>query len=680
MDVCALLYGFRTADVADASAKALALEAARASFLRHDPAFMFEEHVKRSCCDIVQSKFGSDAADAYFTHLFTIIRHDIQHIDAFLAAVLNTVVLELNFQTRLSLDGVMGRPEAVVFEGTAEYFPVSMVHGNDVFGIQVTDLPSNETALPTWNIRHPELELREPHLRRILPQDVSGLLAATERDRVGALLIVDPAAGIGDFRISDRYACLADKVSRHTIYCLSGSPEQIGKTAREIAERYPDCIVRTRIYVRRRGAETSLRAVLVCENVPELPDIVVTPGDWRRLTFVEAAPIDRELTHPDVDMLSFFGGVTDRVIFREDREVGRWEACPIKRPLLLSSSAPLPEEVRSRISDATEIYHTLTSLDGGMLIPSEAPGHATYIHATGTGEVLLDLGDERHNVEGSPIYRNAARDTDRRLVGRIGAESIMRVDGDAMPLVFTPILHRWHSHFIIQCLPRIQIIRDLGSDVALLVPDSLRPKQLEMIELLGIPPERIIKVPSGKTVQADRLLVPIAWRLAFSKYTTATYQELVNHFQCGLSAPYRRILISRESRKTWRNLLNYDTIRQLLVDRYGFEEVAPERLSLEEEVKLYSDAEVIVGAEGAGLYGSVFSSKGTTVLSICDEDYAMPILGTLAYQRDFDVGYVFGESMRADADLPRRLSFGHADFVVDPRRVEEAVVAVLDGR
>ena len=676
MDVSALLYGFRAATVADASGKALALEAARASFQRDDPQFPFDEHVRRSCCDIMQLKFGGDAADSYFTTLLTIIRRDVQHIDAFLATVLNSVVLQLNFQTRLSIDGVIGQTEAVIFEGTAEYFPVAMVNGNHVFGIHVTNLVQNDATLPGWGARHPELDLREPHLRCAIPNDVSGLMAAAGRDRVGALLIVDPASGVGEFRINQRYAYLADKVSRHTIYCLSGTPEQILKTARGFAERYPDCIVRTRVYVRRQGAELARRAVLICENVPELPDVMVSAGDWRRLTFVEATPKQGRI-HPSVDVVNYFGGETDRVELLENKEVGRWEPCPIRRPALLSSSAPLPLEARSRISDDTEIYHTLVGIEGGMLIPSEGPGHATYIHATGNGEVLLDLGDERRRIEASPIYRNATLDAAGQLTGRIEADSIMHVDGDAIPLAFTPNLHQWHSHFIIQCLPRIQIIRDLASNAAVLVSEKLRPKQFEMLEILGIPSERIVGIPSGKIVQADRLFVPRAWRLAFSRYTTAIYQDLVDHFHCDPLSPRRRILISRESRKTWRNLLNYETVRQLLVDQYGFEEIAPEQLTLEEEVKLYNSAEVIVGAEGAGLYGSVFASRGSTVISICDEDYAMPILGTLAYQRDFDVGYVFGESMRADTDLARRLPWGHADFVVDPRRVEEAVATTL---
>jgi hypothetical protein len=51
----------------------------------------------------------------------------------------------------------------------------------------------------------------------------------------------------------------------------------------------------------------------------------------------------------------------------------------------------------------------------------------------------------------------------------------------------------------------------------------------------------------------------------------------------------------------------------------------------------------------------------------------MPILGSLAAIRGFDIGYVFGESFRSDRDVERRLPFGHADFIIDVDRLSQAV-------
>ncbi|KAJ8137361.1 hypothetical protein OY671_009426 [Metschnikowia pulcherrima] len=111
----------------------------------------------------------------------------------------------------------------------------------------------------------------------------------------------------------------------------------------------------------------------------------------------------------------------------------------------------------------------------------------------------------------------------------------------------------------------------------------------------------------------------------------------------------------------------------MLVEDFGFEVISPEKSSSSEEIAAYANAEVVVGAEGAGLYGAVFSGPKTKYITVCDEDYVMPILGSSAAIRGFDIGYVFGESFRSDRDVERRLTFDHADFIIDVDRLSQAV-------
>jgi hypothetical protein len=67
-------------------------------------------------------------------------------------------------------------------------------------------------------------------------------------------------------------------------------------------------------------------------------------------------------------------------------------------------------------------------------------------------------------------------------------------------------------------------------------------------------------------------------------------------------------------------------------------------------------------------------------MAIGDEDYIMPILSSAASGRNFDVGYVFGESIRADSDVERRLPSGHSDFVIDPEKVATLIERVMASR
>ena len=77
------------------------------------------------------------------------------------------------------------------------------------------------------------------------------------------------------------------------------------------------------------------------------------------------------------------------------------------------------------------------------------------------------------------------------------------------------------------------------------------------------------------------------------------------------------------------------------------------------------------------MYGAVFSNSRAKYITMCDEDYVMPILGSIAAIHEFEVGYVFGESLRSDRDVSRRLNFGHSDFMIDVGRLGDAVTRAL---
>ena len=354
---------------------------------------------------------------------------------------------------------------------------------------------------------------------------------------------------------------------------------------------------------------------------------------------------------------------------------GAVETVRIKRPVALVATAPLPEEARRHISKDQLFPHVAFSFRNGAVAASMDPYHATYLHFDGKGRLLDDVG-EFSNLVNTPIYRQSVKDSLGVRRGQFTAKRQVHVTGAAMPLAFTPTMHLFHSHFLLQCLPRILILRDLGINAVVLVAADLRRKQRQMLNLAGIPDHRIVPIPADTLVSADHLIVPQPWPLVFSPYTLGLYDELSE------TTPFpahrtRRVVISREQRTSWRNLHTYQAVQDMLVDRYGFEVIRPELLSLDEEIQVYKTAEIVIGAEGAGLYSAVFAGPGQTYLAIGDEDYIMPILGSAATGRGFDVGYVFGESYRADSDVERRLPAGHADFVVDPAAVALLVDQVI---
>ena len=368
-------------------------------------------------------------------------------------------------------------------------------------------------------------------------------------------------------------------------------------------------------------------------------------------------------------------GIEELIYYRSSLEKNA-EIVKIKRPSVVIADAPLPDEARSRISADQPFPHVAYGFPNGAIAASIDAFHATYMHFDGEGRLLDDVG-ECSNLENTPAYKN--RTVDANGVGRVTVkfEHHLHVTGKAMPLAFTPTMHHFHSHFLLQCFPRILILRDLGIEASILVAGDLRRKQREMLNLVGIRDEQIIPIPDNSIVSADYLVVPQPWPLAFSPYTLRIYNELAGKFAGGVVNSDRRVLISREQRTSWRNLHTYRAIQDRLISQYGFEVVRPELLSLAQEIDIYRTAVIVIGAEGAGLYSGVYGGPGQTYLAIGDQDYIMPVLGSAATAKGFDVGYVFGESFRADTDVDRRVPAGHADFAVDPDSVASLVERVL---
>jgi capsular polysaccharide biosynthesis protein len=84
--------------------------------------------------------------------------------------------------------------------------------------------------------------------------------------------------------------------------------------------------------------------------------------------------------------------------------------------------------------------------------------------------------------------------------------------------------------------------------------------------------------------------------------------------------PSRRLFLSRRSITrelggNYRALLNEDALVEAFAER-GYEIVEPELLAFPEQIRLFAEAELVVGLGGAALFNLVFSPPATRVVSI----------------------------------------------------------------
>jgi capsular polysaccharide biosynthesis protein len=68
-----------------------------------------------------------------------------------------------------------------------------------------------------------------------------------------------------------------------------------------------------------------------------------------------------------------------------------------------------------------------------------------------------------------------------------------------------------------------------------------------------------------------------------------------------------------------------------MLSAFSFEVVALEKLSFDEKVKLYCEAELIVAPYGGSLVPCVFANKGTTIIEL--SSIAVPLTGWEHYKK-----------------------------------------------
>ncbi|MCM2372209.1 glycosyltransferase family 61 protein [Aporhodopirellula aestuarii] len=173
-----------------------------------------------------------------------------------------------------------------------------------------------------------------------------------------------------------------------------------------------------------------------------------------------------------------------------------------------------------------------------------------------------------------------------------------------------------YFHWLSEVLPRIELVRraDLLDADAYLI-DCHKSFQQQSLDMLGIPREKIIEPHEGLLIRAENLIVP-------SFYSATARQHLGPLMKSALglidadqtTTATRRIYVSRRHSKN-RNLANEREVSKLL-EGFDFETHFLEQYSIEKQIRLFHDAQIVVGLHGAGLTNMIFARPPLHVIEI----------------------------------------------------------------
>lgn len=126
----------------------------------------------------------------------------------------------------------------------------------------------------------------------------------------------------------------------------------------------------------------------------------------------------------------------------------------------------------------------------------------------------------------------------------------------------------------------------------------------------------------------------------------------------------KRILLTRSGSKL-RNLLNQNDIFEAL-RKYGFEVFQANWNNHPEQLKVFSEAGMIIAPHGAGLTNIIFSQPGTKIIELFANDYRKTSAFHLSAEQGLDYHPVFGSD-----------EVENSHFSVDPDKVVKTVEKLI---
>jgi hypothetical protein len=175
-----------------------------------------------------------------------------------------------------------------------------------------------------------------------------------------------------------------------------------------------------------------------------------------------------------------------------------------------------------------------------------------------------------------------------------------------------------YFHWTLDSLPRFNLLARAEKTIdAYYVHNNCRFQQ-EWLQKLGITSDKIISASPNRHIEARELIVPSFAGLP--GLPSPESLEFLRGFRPeNLRGKGARIYISRSDSKR-RRILNEQHLLPIL-KKHGFTIVHPGRISVEEQMAVFAEAEIIVAPHGAELTNLVYCQPGTHIVEILSPYY-----------------------------------------------------------
>jgi capsular polysaccharide biosynthesis protein len=336
----------------------------------------------------------------------------------------------------------------------------------------------------------------------------------------------------------------------------------------------------------------------------------------------------------------------------------------------VSASCEFPEVFVATIADAMVI------------------GSSKFVH---TDQAIIGHNIFRisHDYTSEEFHGHLNINVKKQLMTRL---SSVKADIEiAKGALFTDALSSNYAHFMTEALPRIFAYTQTNPDktIPLIIDCELHANLMQALEMVVAEDAQCVGLEEGALLQVKSLhvvsacgYIPFKRRPGTSHFTDHSHglfspsallgiRDLIKSKIANLQpntevvAIHKKIWIKRNS--TYRNVSNVNEIEAALIAR-GFAVIEPEKLSFSEQVSIFGNADIVVGATGAALANLIFCKPETKII-ILIADFKHMIYGywhNMAASAGNQVSYVLGAAVGGISNI-------HSDFRIEITDLLEAI-------
>jgi capsular polysaccharide biosynthesis protein len=323
---------------------------------------------------------------------------------------------------------------------------------------------------------------------------------------------------------------------------------------------------------------------------------------------------------------------------------------------------PVPEPLFGRLPQRNDFELPSVSYDRrlGEIHDARLVGDDGFV-VSGGSMFLIDPAWVEENILSNPAFRRPAVLPARRLPG--AAFSCLLYWGDS------------YYHWICDVLCRLHdVLHRLPPEVRFIVPSVMEPWKWRSLELIGVPPDRCVQRADGRALRIERLFHagPVAMTGDHEPDALRWIRDRIWNGVLG-GAPAanrrRRLYLTRRGGRA-RAVTNEAELQPALSAR-GFEMVRADRLSFDEQVRLFADAAVVVAPHGAALTNLLWSPPGVRILELFEPGTLRRCYWSLAHH--------LGHSYHCGIATPAANPGGEANMTVPLAPFVSALDSVIAG-